>query len=411
MGEQMAQSVERAGSREGMSAAQWLPLVGMTFLAFVFNTSEFMPVGLLTNIAASFSLSEAAAGIMISVYAWGVMLLSLPLMVAASRFSFKPLLLGVVALFVAGQACSAIAPTFELLTAARLLVAAAHAVFWAIAPVMATRIAGTRHAALALSMIATGTSIASVAGMPLGRAIGLALGWRMTFGCVGVIAAVLLVYQAMVFPQLPAGEPFSLRRLPELLGNRVLVALYVVTMCLATGYYAGYGYIEPFLGQIGGFDAATTTVLLTVFGAAGFVASFLFARFFDGHRYHFVGAMIVGFTAMLFCLQAAAVSLATTVAVCLLWGICGTAFNIALQAMLMDAAPEDDATVAMAIYSGLFNFGIGTGTAIGGVVVSNIALSAIGYAGGAIALVGVVLAIGWLFRLDRGARAARAERK
>ena len=92
----MAQSVERAGSREGMSATQWLPLVGMTFLAFVFNTSEFMPVGLLTNIAASFSLSEAAAGIMISVYAWGVMLLSLPLMVAASRFSFKPLLLGVV---------------------------------------------------------------------------------------------------------------------------------------------------------------------------------------------------------------------------------------------------------------------------------------------------------------------------
>ena len=247
-------------------------------------------------------------------------------------------------------------------------------------------------------------------GMPLGRAIGLALGWRMTFGCVGVIAAVLLVYQAVVFPQLPAGEPFSLRRLPELLGNRVLVALYVVTMCLATGYYAGYGYIEPFLGQIGGFDATTTTVLLTVFGAAGFVASFLFARFFDGHRYRFVGTMVVGFTAMLFCLQAAAASLATTVTVCLLWGICGTAFNIALQAMLMDAAPEDDATVAMAIYSGLFNFGIGTGTAIGGVVVSNIALSAIGYAGGAIALVGVVLAIGWLFRLDRAARAARAGR-
>ena len=72
--------------QDGITLRQWLPLVGLTCCAFVFNTSEFMPIGLLTDIAASFSLTEAQAGIMISVYAWGVMLLSLPLMVFASRF-------------------------------------------------------------------------------------------------------------------------------------------------------------------------------------------------------------------------------------------------------------------------------------------------------------------------------------
>ena len=83
--------------QDGITLKQWLPLIGLTCCAFVFNTSEFMPIGLLTDIAASFSLTEAQAGIMISVYAWGVMLLSLPLMVFASRFEFKRMLLGVLA--------------------------------------------------------------------------------------------------------------------------------------------------------------------------------------------------------------------------------------------------------------------------------------------------------------------------
>ena len=158
----------------------WVPLVGMTLSTFVFNTSEFMPIGLLTDIAASFSLTEAQAGIMISVYAWGVMLLSLPLMVFASRFEFKRMLLGVLAVFSLGQFLSAVAPTYPILVCARLVVACAHAVFWSVASIMASRLVDTRHGALAISMIATGSSIAQIFGLPLGRAIGLAVGWRMT---------------------------------------------------------------------------------------------------------------------------------------------------------------------------------------------------------------------------------------
>ena len=119
--------------QDGITLKQWLPLVGLTCCAFVFNTSEFMPIGLLTDIAASFSLTEAQAGIMISVYAWGVMLLSLPLMVFASRFEFKRMLLGVLAVFSLGQFLSAVAPTYPILVCARLVVACAHAVFWSVA--------------------------------------------------------------------------------------------------------------------------------------------------------------------------------------------------------------------------------------------------------------------------------------
>ena len=193
----------------GIALRQWLPLIGLTCCAFVFNTSDFMPIGLLTDIAASFSLTEAQAGIMISVYAWGVMLLSLPLMVFASRFEFKRMLLGVLAVFSLGQFLSAVAPTYPILVCARLVVACAHAVFWSVASIMASRLVDTRHGALAISMIATGSSIAQIFGLPLGRAIGLAVGWRMTFAVVGALSAVAVVYQATVFPAMPAGERSS----------------------------------------------------------------------------------------------------------------------------------------------------------------------------------------------------------
>ncbi len=148
--------------QDGISLKQWLPLIGLACCSFVFNTSEFMPIGLLTDIAASFSLTEAQAGIMISVYAWGVMLLSLPLMVFASRFEFKRMLLGVLAVFSLGQFLSAVAPTYPILVCARLVVACAHAVFWSVASIMASRLVDSRHGALAISIIATGSSIAQI---------------------------------------------------------------------------------------------------------------------------------------------------------------------------------------------------------------------------------------------------------
>ncbi len=377
----------------GITLRQWLPLLGLTCAAFVFNTSEFMPIGLLTDIAASFSISEATAGVMISVYAWGVMLLSLPLMVAASRLEFKRLFLAVVAVFAAGQFLSAVAPTYPILVAARLVVAAAHAVFWSIASVMASRLVDARHASLALSMVATGSSIAQIFGLPLGRAIGLAVGWRMTFCVVGAVAVAVFIYQTAFFPQMPAGEPFSLRQLPTLFTNRPLVLLYVVTIFMATGYYVGYSYIEPYLQQVAGMNAGLITMCLTVFGCAGLLGSVSFSRFFDGHRRGFLALMLSGVAVSLLLMRAAAAAPALIFAVCVLWGLSATAFNVAFQAQIIEFASADASAVAMSIFSGLFNLGIGCGTAIGGAVVAQGAIGAIGYVGAGVAAVGVAVAV------------------
>ena len=384
-----------------MTARQWLALAGLTCSAFMFNTSEFMPIGLLSSIAGGFGLTEAQAGMMTSVYAWTVMALSLPLMVFASRFEFKRLLLAVVALFTAGQVACAVAPTFALLVAARLLVACAHAIFWSIASVMATRVVAPEHGSLALSMVATGTSVAMVFGLPLGRAVGLAVGWRMTFACVGAVGAVLALYLAVVFPALPAGERFGLKQLPGLIRNRVLMAVYASTLLVATGYYVAYSYIDPFLAQVAHLDAGAATMALTVFGAAGLAGSLLFSRAYDAHRLPFLGAALAGLSVALLALNVAASAVPCIFGVLALWGACNTAFGIAFQAEIIRYARPDEASVAIALYSGIFNLGIGSGSFFGGVVSTTFSLSGIGLVGGVLAAAGSAVCLAGLARAPR----------
>ena len=154
-----------------MTLREWLPLLGMTLSAFIFNTSEFMPIGLLSDIAANFHMTEAQAGMMITVYSWTVTLLSLPLMLIVCKIDSKKLLLGTIALFGIGQLGSVFAVNFAMLMLARIVVACAHSIFWSIASPIAVQVVSKEHHTKALSMIITGTSIARVIGMPLGRMI------------------------------------------------------------------------------------------------------------------------------------------------------------------------------------------------------------------------------------------------
>ncbi len=370
--------------------APWVALAGLALAAFIFNTSEFMPVGLLTDIAASFSLTEAQAGWMISVYAWAVMLLSVPLMVLGSRIEMKRLMLVVIATFLAGQVASAAAPSFPLLVAARLLVAAAHAVFWSIATPVACRIAGERHAATAMSMVVTGSSIAMILGLPLGRVIGLALGWRMTFACVAAVAVCVGLLLAARLPRLDAGEPFRIAQLPTLGRNRALVALYATTILMACGYYTCYSYIEPFLGQVAHLDEGVITVALTAFGGAGILGSLAFSRLYDGHRVAFARTMVALVAASIWGLSAGAASPAAVFALLAIWGFGATAFNVAFQAEVIRVTDEASSPVAMSIFSGLFNLGIGCGSFFGGAAVDAWGTASVSPAGGAIALAGVV---------------------
>ena len=370
----------------------WAALLGLTFSAFIFNTSEFIPVALLSDIGAEFHRSEAATGMLISVYAWAVMLLSLPLMVATTRFNMRRLLMALIALFAICQGLSAIATDFHWLMAARIGVACTHAIFWSIISPIAIRLVDERHRPMALSMVVTGSSIAMVLGVPLGRVIGLWAGWRWTFGGIGAFAALTFIYLAFTLPSIPSPGRFSLRSLPGLWRNRALVSIYAIALLIPTAYFICYSYIEPFLLQTARMTPQAVTVALMLYGGAGFLGSVAFSRWFNRNRHRFCTITMWGIAVcMALLLSCANVAEAAVFAVCLIFGMSATAFNVAFQAEIINHSPAVAAAVSMSIFSGIYNLGIGSGTALGGLVCTHLSIDYIGLAGAAIALLTLLL--------------------
>lgn len=369
------------------SFTRWLPLIGLTFAVFVFNTSEFMPIGLLTDIATDLNISEARAGLLISVYAWVVAIMSLPLMIMVSKMELKRLLLSIIALFVVSHVASAFAEGYYTLMLSRIGVACSHAIFWSIAPPLAVRTVPDGKRALGLSTIATGSSVAMVVGLPLGRVVGLYVGWRMTFLSIAIISALIFIFIAVVFPKLQSRGKFAFKQLPALLHNRVLVGVFIMSVLFATAHYTGYSYIEPFLGKVAALSPDVVTLVLIVFGASGMLGSISFSKYYMANRRRFMFVMTIGPALCLLLLQLAAASLLSVVVVCIMWGAMATAFNIAFQDNTIRFAPENATSIGMSIFSGIFNLGIGSGAYVGGLVVSHLSIDYIGYAGGIIGLI------------------------
>ena len=239
-------------TRSRIALREWMPVIVLMCCTFVFNTSEFIPIGLLSDIAADFAITEARAGLLITVYACVVALVSLPLMLAVARMEGRRLMLGVLGLFIASHVVSGLSSSYAMLMASRIGVACAHAVFWSIVSPLAVRVAPKGAQSAALGLIITGTSIAMIVGLPLGRVIGLYVGWRTTFFFIAAVAAAVWLFLAAIFPRVPSRDTISLRKVPSLLGNPALVGLYVLTVLMVTGHYTGYSYIEPFRAQVAG---------------------------------------------------------------------------------------------------------------------------------------------------------------
>lgn len=368
---------------------EWLPLIGLTFTAFIFNTSEIIPIGLLTDISTELKVTEAHAGLLITVYAWVVALMSLPLMLLVSKMENRKLLLYTVSVFIVSNTFSALSPGYATLMLSRIGVACSHAIFWSIASPLAVRIAPEGKSSTGLSMIVTGTSIAMIVGLPLGRIIGLQLGWRITFVCIAVTAFIAFLILIAVFPKVPSRNAISLRKLPALLENPALIGIYLLTFIMVTAHYTVYSYIEPFLGQVADLSSNWVTWTLTAFGISGILGSVLFSRYYEKSPYPFICFATGGIAVFLLLLRVSALSDYTVLALCVFWGIAMTAFNLAFQAKLIQLTPQATA-IAMSVYSGIYNLGIGCGALAGGAVCADFSISYIGYIGGAIAVIGCV---------------------
>lgn len=379
-----------------MSLKQWLPLIGLTVSVFIFNMSEFMPIGLLTDIAADFDVSESKAGLIISFYAWAVALLSLPLMLLLRKMEYRRMLLMAVFLFMMFQFVSGISTSYWMLMGARIGVAVAHSIFWSIAAPLAVRVVEFRYQRFALSVMAVGTSVAMILGLPVGRMIGLALGWRMTFIVIALIAVAVLVLLTVVFPRIENPGTFTVKRMPDIYRNKVLVGLYITIAVFVTGHFTAYSYIEPFLLQTAGFSESEVTYTLVAFGIAGIIGSIIFTKFYDTSRYRIIPLIFIGASAMMLLMNPVSSSMYILVLVCSVWGMCYTLFCVMSQNEVLRAAPLDASAVAMSLQSGIFNVGIAMGSIVGGVVTDSLSVDDIGFVGGCFGLATTIFVLTYL---------------
>ncbi len=375
-----------------MGVGKWLPLIGIAVGVFIFNMSEFMPIGLLTDIAEDFGVSESRVGLIISVYAWAVAILSLPVMLFLRKMEYRRMLLMCVLIFAVFQFLSGVSTDYYMLMASRIGVAVSHAIFWSIATPLAVRVVEPRYHKVAISAVATGTSIAMIVGLPLGRVIGIALGWRMTFISMALVAVFVLILLALVFPRIENPGTFTVKRVPEIFHNRVVVTIYFIVAITVTGHYAGYSYIEPFLQQVADMSDNLISITLSLFGVAGILGSVIFSRVYGRTRFSYIFLTIFLTGVSLLLLRLSAEYILTVVFVCSFWGLCITGFNVCLQNETMAASPGDATAIIMSLFSGIYNAGIAMGSLMGGIITDSAGVGDIGYFGGAAAILGSAIA-------------------
>ncbi|ADW72420.1 major facilitator superfamily MFS_1 [Rahnella aceris] len=367
----------------------WLRVVMMAIAAFIFNTTEFVPVGLLSDIAASFNMQTAQVGLMLTIYAWVVALMSLPLMLLTRNVERKRLLIIIFCLFIASHALSVVAWDFWSLVASRVGIALAHAIFWSITASLAIRVAPAGKKTQALSMLATGTALAMVLGLPLGRLIGQYLGWRTTFMSIGIVALMTLICLIKLLPPLPSEHTGSLKSVPMLFRRPALVGMYLLTALIVTAHYTAYSYIEPFIQSVANMGENFTTFLLLIFGGAGILGSIAFSLL--GNR--FPAAMLSGpillVTLSMLLLFVAVMNPVAISVLCIIWGLAMMIIGLAMQVRVL-ALATDATDVSMALLSGIYNIGIGAGALIGNQVSLHLEMSNIGYAGGLIGCVAFI---------------------
>jgi MFS transporter, DHA1 family, inner membrane transport protein len=344
------------------------PLMALAIAAFGIGTSEFIIMGLLPNLSESFHVSIPRAGFLVTGYALSVTIGAPMVAVATARLERKLTLLLLMGVFTLGNLTCALAPTYNLLLAARILTALCHGAFFGIGSVVASNIVPRNQRAQAIALMFSGLTLANVLGVPAGTALGQAFGWRAAFWAIvpiGFIAATALFF--FVPPQ-PSGSGNIVHEFRVLRRPQVLLVLAMSTLA-STSLFCIYTYIAPMLLTVTRVTPHIVTLTLLVFGIGITIGNLLGGKLGDWRPQTFLIATLSTLIVTELALYLAEPYVIPAVAMILIWGAVQFAAGAPLQSRIVDHAYEAP-NLASTLNQGAFNLGNAIGASIGGMMLT-----------------------------------------
>ncbi|MET9467500.1 Cmx/CmrA family chloramphenicol efflux MFS transporter [Streptomyces sp. NPDC006544] len=371
---------------------------------FALGTSEFMLSGLLPPIAEDMGVTIPQAGLLISAFAIGMVVGAPLLAVATLRLPRRTTLVSLISLFGLGQVAGALAPSYELLFASRIVSALACAGFWAVGAAVAIAMVEQHQRARAMAVMIGGLSIANVLGVPAGAFLGEQFGWRSAFWAVAAASAVALVGILTLIPKipLPAEKPTLSRELRIYRDRQVWLSIGVTALA-AGGVFCAFSYLSPLLTDVAGLDSGWVPWILGLFGVGALLGTTLGGRIADAHLFGVMLWGITASTAFLAALALLASTAAAAIALSFLIGFSAFFTAPALNARMFNVAGAAP-TLAGATTTAAFNLGNTGGPWLGGTVIdAGHGFSATAWAGAAMTVTAIGLGLAAL-RLDRRSR-------
>jgi predicted MFS family arabinose efflux permease len=362
----------------------WLSVVSVAIGAFAFVTTEFLPVGLLPQIASDLGVSPGTAGLMVTTPGIIAAISAPGLMLGAGRIDRRFILLALSILLLASNLVSAFAPSFGVMLLGRALLGAALGGFWTLALATAGRLVRQEHAAKATAMILSGVTFATVIGVPLGTFISGLYSWRMSFIATGALAAVALAAQALLLPALPSKAAIRFSDLRALLSRATARKSLLMVALVFGAHFSSYTYVTPFLAE-NNFSLSAITSVLLGFGFVGFVANLAISTAVTRHLQASLFAMVAILLVALVTLPLVHASPAAVAVMVLAWGVAFGAIPLCLSIWLQLSSP-DLPEAGSALFVSIVQVAIALGSFTGGVVVDAVGISATLWLGGFLAL-------------------------
>ena len=380
-----------------------IAILALTAGAFGIGTTEFIIMGLLLQVAADMHVSVSTAGLLISGYALGVFVGAPILTLATRRMPRKAVLLALMAIFTLGNVACAIAPSYGLLMAARVLTSLAHGTFFGVGSVVATGLVPENKRASAISTMFVGLTVATLLGVPFGAWFGLLLGWRAAFCAVAVIGVVAFVVLALFVPgdvgRAEAATPLR-DELAVLARPQVQLGLAMTVLGFA-GLFTVFTYIQPILTGVTGFSAAAVSPILLVFGAGLSIGNIAGGKLADRGLARALIGTLTGLALVLVVLRPALSAMAPTVLLVGLLGVAAFATVAPLQLRVLEMAGPAGRNLASSLNIAAFNLGNALGAWVGGVTIDHgLGLAALPLVAAAITVLGLGVAL-WSLRLER----------